>query len=145
MQIGCLEGGGLSLLWGWLVERGALYGDATSGANDVLHLRGWQFLAEFAARGTGDALVHEGTAEVVCTRAQAGFHAVRAHFDPRDLDVGDVGVEHQAGNRVHEDCFAEGWPFARPSFPIDGCLHMDKGQGDKFCEAAGACLQRFDA
>src|ERR1700694_2884343 len=116
-------------------------GNATNSAYNLLHLGWWQLLDELAACCPRDALVHQGATEIVGSCLQTSFDAFATHLYPRDLNICNVGIEHQARPCVHQDSFTEGWSFARSAFPVDGSLHMHEGQGHKFGNAARAFLQ----
>ena len=93
------------------------------------------------ARGAADALIHQRAAQVVAAGVEAGGDALVAHFHPTRLDVGDVRVQGEAGDGVHQHGFAEGGAFAGPALQVHRCLHVHEGQGHELGEAAGPGLQ----
>ena len=93
------------------------------------------------ARRAGNALVHQGAAQVVGTRRQAGGHARLAHLHPRHLDIVDQPVQHQPRHRVHQHRFPEGGAPAGPAAQVHGRLHVHEGQRHELGKAAGALLQ----
>src|SRR5258708_11697093 len=73
------EGGEVTLLRDGAVKRIALAGDAGERANEALHF-GWRHLLSVTrTRPTGDGLVHQRAAEVVCAAAPTCPHALAAH------------------------------------------------------------------
>ena len=91
--------------------------------------------------GAADALVHQRAAKVVAAGVEAGDDALVTHFHPTGLDVGDVRVQGQTGDGVHQYGFAESGAFSSPALQVHRRLHVDKGQGHEFGEAAGSGLQ----
>ncbi len=136
---------GFALGGGIAVERRALARLAAQRADQRLHAFGRHLLAVHRAGGAGDALVHQGAAEIVGACREAGGGAALAHLDPGGLDVADDRVQHQARDRMHQHRLAVGRAAPCPALEVDRRLHRHEGQRHEFGEAAGARLQCADA
>jgi len=90
---------------------------------------------------TSDRFVHQGAAEVVHPGVEANPCAFAAHFYPGNLDILDIGMQHQTSDRVHQQCLPESWAATGLAFKINRGFHMHKGQRHKLGEAAGFFLQ----
>ena len=114
-------------------------------ADQRLHRLRRQLLAERGPGGAGDRFVHQRAAEIVRPGREAGLGAARAHLDPGGLDVGDLRMQREARDRVHQQRLAPGRAAARPALQIDRRLHVHERQRHQLGEAAGLGLQRADA
>ena len=98
-------------------------------------------LAVAGSGRSGDALVDQGSAEVVDSCMQTGLHPLHAHLDPGGLDVSDVRMQNQAGHGVNEHGLAEGRPLPGLTATVDGGHLRHERQGYEFCEPASAGLK----
>ena len=98
-----------------------------------------------ATGGTGNGFVHQGATEVVGPGFQAYRGALCAHLDPRDLDVPNQGMQHEASHRVHEYGLAESRSRSGAPFTPEGRFHVHITQRHKLGNAACACLQLAQA
>ena len=99
------------------------------------------FLTMHCTSRAADALVHQGTTEVVDASVETHPHALLAEFCPGSLDVGYEFVKHQAGHGVHQHHFAKSGSSARVALAIDRRLHMHEWQWHEFRKATGFQLQ----
>ena len=84
------------------IEGGSLTRLASDRPDQLLHGRWRQLLTEGGTGGAGDRFVHQRAAEIVRPGLEAGLRAARAHLDPGGLDVGDLRVQRQARDRMHQ-------------------------------------------
>src|SRR6185503_8400246 len=82
------------------IERRALHGPAAHGAHERLDLLGRGVLPGIRTRLAGDALLHEGAAEVVAAGAQRELRQPVPELHPRRLDVVDDAAEHEPARGV---------------------------------------------
>lgn len=108
--------------------------------SQCLEFPGIELLAVYATGGTGDGFVHQSPTEVVGPGIQAQRGTARAHFYPRNLNVPDQGIQHQAGYRVHEHGLAECGARTGLSLTPQRSLHMNIAQRHELGNTAGACL-----
>ena len=128
---------GDSLSTDFRIRGSALHCSASGRGNHCQHFFGIRFLTVARARRTRDAFIHQGAAEIICARREAGDHALMSHLDPRGLDVRDHGIERQTGHRVHQDGFPKSRPLACATFQIQRRFHVHKRQRDELGKAAG--------
>jgi hypothetical protein len=92
-------------------------------------------------RGSGatlgtDALPHSGLT-VILTLTPEGFLGLQT----LTLDVRDVGVQRQPGDRVHEDALPHGGAPPRAPLEEHRRLHVDERQGDELGDATCPLLE----
>src|SRR6266851_1210429 len=139
------EGGGPALGGSVAIEGGALTRLAAQRTDHGLHALGRHLLAVHGTGRTGDALVHQGAAEIVGAGREAEGGPLAAHLDPGGLNVGDQRVQCQPRYGVHQHRLAPGRAAAGMALEVDRRLHRHERQRHELGEPAGLRLQCADA
>ena len=95
------------------IGRGTLRRDAPDGSDHGAEFAGRDVLAEIRSRRLGDALFHQSAAEIVGSRFQTGQGLFKPKLDPRNLNVGDVAVQQNAGERMNDQILVDRTTRAR--------------------------------
>ena len=112
--------------------------------NQVAHVGNGELLPVGGPGRAADTFIHQGAAQVIHARVQAGLHPVHSQLHPGSLYVRDLRMQDQPGDGVHQQGFPERGALARPALAIDGRFHVDKGKRDKFGKTARLFLQVAD-
>ena len=99
----------------------------------------------YAARGSGDGLVHQRPAQIVGPGVQAYGGALRTHLHPGRLDVLDQRMQDQPGHGVHQYGLAKARTRSRSTFTPQWRFHVHIAQRHKFGDAACTRLQGAQA
>ena len=112
--------------------------------NQAAHIGNSELLPVGGPGRAADTFIHQGAAQVIDARVQAGLHPVHSHLYPGNLYVRDVRMQDQPGDGVHQQGFPEGGAPARTALAVDGRFHVDKGKRDEFGKTARLFLQVAD-
>ena len=126
------------------VERGALPGAAAEARGQGCELGRVELLAVDAAGCARDRFVHERAAEVIGPGLKAQRRPLRPHLHPRGLDVGDVRMQGEARDCVHEERFAQRRTGAGDALAPQRRLHVHERQRHELGEAVRLALQVAD-
>ena len=90
------------------------------------------------ARRAGNALIHQGAAQIIRTGPQARGRTRFAQFYPGGLDIRQGASKNQPPHGVHRHRLPPGGAAAGATTPVKRRLVMHERQRDKFGKAASA-------
>src|SRR2546425_649249 len=122
------------------VERRALHGAAAHAADERLDLLGRRVLAGVRAGLARDALLHEGTAEVVAPGAKRELRQAMAELHPRRLQVVDHATQDEAAGGIDAKIPETLRLRCHLAVVVELGVLPDEAERDELGEAAGLLL-----
>jgi hypothetical protein len=85
----------------------ALGGNAADAANHRTEFSGSDAFAKCRSRSLRDASFHQRAAEIACSCLKTRQRELETHFEPRDLNSGNVAMQKQARKGTNDQIFLD--------------------------------------